>query len=77
MVVVQEYQRCGDDRTNAPGIEANVAQCSEGHLQQRVATLAGDRYSTASGRTDSVAVYVTPEFCVFSLYLNGFGARYP
>lgn len=36
---VQEDQGCGDDLPDAPGVQADLAQRPERHLQPRVTTL--------------------------------------
>ena len=40
VVEVQEHQGCGDDCSDAPGVEADVAEGSEGHLEQGVGAFA-------------------------------------
>jgi hypothetical protein len=50
VVEVEEDERCSDDGTDPPGVQADVAQCFVRHLQQGVAAFADD--------TDAVVGFV-------------------
>jgi hypothetical protein len=51
VLLVQQDEGCGGDGADAPGAEADSAQCLEGGLEQRVAAFAGARVAACSRLT--------------------------